>query len=89
MYKEATRYHVVAESQSADVIVNKTIPRRWPSIETTLINVTCKFTGIPYIYTEMSRDATTQIMCVLIGQGCLSRPMICLRCRSECSSQQL
>ena len=40
------------------------------------------FTGIPCIYTEMSRDVTTQILCVLIGQGCLSRPMICLRCRS-------
>ena len=40
------------------------------------------FTGIPYKYTEMSRDVTTQILCMLIGQGCLSRPMICLRCRS-------
>ena len=40
------------------------------------------FTGIPCIYTEMSRDVTTQILCVLIGQGCLSHPMICLRCRS-------
>ena len=40
------------------------------------------FTGIPCIYTEMSRDVTTQILCVLIGQGRLSRPMICLRCRS-------
>ena len=37
-------------------------------------------TGIPY--TEMSRDVTTQILCVLIGQGCLSRPIICSRCRS-------
>ena len=34
------------------------------------------------IYTEMSRDVTTLILCVLIGQGRLSRPMICLRCRS-------
>ena len=40
------------------------------------------FTGIPCIYTEMSRDVTTQILCVLIGQGSLTRPMICLRCRS-------
>ena len=40
------------------------------------------FTGIPYIYTEISRDVTTQMLCVLIAQGCLSRPMICLRCRS-------
>ena len=40
------------------------------------------FTGIPCIYTEMSRDVTTQILCVLIGQGSLSRPMICLICRS-------
>ena len=40
------------------------------------------FTGIPCIYTEMYRDVTTQILCVLIGQGCLSRPMIFLRCRS-------
>ena len=40
------------------------------------------FTGIQCIYTEMSRDVTTQILCVLIGQGTLSRPMICLRCRS-------
>ena len=40
------------------------------------------FTGIPCIYTEMSRDVTTQILCVLIGQRSLSRPMICLRCRS-------
>ena len=40
------------------------------------------FTGIPYIYTEMSRDVTTQILCVLIGQGYLSPPMICLRYRS-------
>ena len=67
IYKEATRYHVVAESQSAEVIVNKTIPRRWPSIETTRINVTCLlvYQGIPYIYTEMSRDVTTQIsVCV-------------------------
>ena len=39
------------------------------------------FTGIPCIYTEMSRDVTTQILCVLIGQGCLSRPI------SECSLQ--
>ena len=38
------------------------------------------FTDIPCIYTEMSRNVTTQILCVLIGQGCLSRPMICLRC---------
>ena len=35
------------------------------------------FTGIPY--NEMSRDVTTQILCVLIGQECLSRPMICLK----------
>ena len=40
------------------------------------------FTGIPCIYTEMSRDVTTQILCVLIGQGCLFRPIICLRCKS-------
>ena len=40
------------------------------------------FTGIPCIYTEISRDVTTQILCVLIGQGSLTRPMICLRCRS-------
>ena len=40
------------------------------------------FTGIPCIYTEMSRDVMTQILCVLIGQGCLSCPMICLGCRS-------
>ena len=40
------------------------------------------FTGIPCIYTEMSRDVKTQILCVLIGQGSQSRPMICLRCRS-------
>ena len=40
------------------------------------------FTGIPCIYTEMSRDVTTQSLCVLIGQGSLSRPMICSRCRS-------
>ena len=39
-------------------------------------------TGIPCIYNEMSRDLTTQILCVLIGQGGLFRPMICLRCRS-------
>ena len=37
------------------------------------------FTGIPCIHTEMSRDVTTQITCVLIGQRSLSRPMICLR----------
>ena len=30
----------------------------------------------------MSRDVTTQILCVLIGQGRLSQPMICLGCRS-------
>ena len=42
MYNEATRYHVVAESRSADVIVNRTIPRCWPSIETTRINVRFK-----------------------------------------------
>ena len=41
MYIEATRYHVVAESQSADVIVNRTIPKCWPSIEITRLNVTC------------------------------------------------
>ena len=35
-----------------------------------------------HMLTEMSRDVTTQILCVLIGQGRLSRPMICLRCRS-------
>ena len=34
------------------------------------------------LFTEMSRDVTTQILCVLIGQGRLSRPMICLGCRS-------
>ena len=28
-----------------------------------------------------SRDVMTQILCV-IGQGSLSRPMVCLRCRS-------
>ena len=39
-------------------------------------------TCIPCIYTEISRDVTTQILCVLIGQGRLSRPMICLECRS-------
>ena len=77
MYNEATRYHVVAESQSADVIVYRTIPKRWPSIDQCHM-----FTGIPCIYTEMSRDVKTQILCVLISQGSLSRPMICLRCRS-------
>ena len=46
MYNEATRYHVVAESQSADVIVNRTIPRCWPSI---LINVTCLLVYRAYI----------------------------------------
>ena len=40
------------------------------------------FTDVPCIYTEMSRDVTTWILCVLIGQISLSRPMICLRCRS-------
>ena len=50
MYNEATRYHVVAESQSADVIVNRTIPRHWPSIETTTrINVTCLLVYRAYI----------------------------------------
>ena len=50
MYNEATRcYHVVAESQSADVTVNGTIPRRWPSIETTRINVTCLLVYRAYI----------------------------------------
>ena len=67
--------------QSADVTVNRTIPRRWPSIEKNT-DQCHMFTGIPCIYTEMSRDVTTQILCVLIGQGRLSRPMICLGCRS-------
>ena len=49
MYNEATPYHVVAESLSADVIVNRTIPRRWPSIETTRINVTCLLVYRAYI----------------------------------------
>ena len=57
--------------------IYRTIPKRWPSIDQCHM-----FTGIPCIYTEMSRDVTTQILCVLIGQGSLSRPMICLRCRS-------
>ena len=80
MYNEATRYHVVAEGQSADVIINRTIPRRWPSIETTQINVTCLLVYRAYILKcpEMWQPR----FCVLIGQGCLSRPMICLRCRS-------
>ena len=50
MYNEATRcYQVVAESQSADVTVNRTIPRGWPSIETTRINVTCLLVYRAYI----------------------------------------
>ena len=49
MYNEAMRYHVVAENQSADVIVNRTIPKRWPSIETTRINVTCLLVYRAYI----------------------------------------
>ena len=90
MYNEATRcYHVVAESQSADNTVNRTIPKHWPSIETTRINVTCLL--VYGAYTEMSRNVTTQILCVLIDEGRLSRPMICLRCKwpiSECSLPQ-
>ena len=42
-------YHVVAESQSADIIVNRTITRHWPSIETTRINVTCLLVYRAYI----------------------------------------
>ena len=63
MYKEATRYHVVAESQSADVIVNKTIPRRWPSIETPRINVTCLLVYRTYIQqlSVIARIVTTRI----------------------------
>ena len=49
MYNEARRYHLATESQSADVIVNRTIPRRWPSIETTRINVTCLLVYRAYI----------------------------------------
>ena len=56
MYNEATRSHVVAESQSADVIVNWTIPRRWPSIETTRINVTCLLVYRAYILNVQGCD---------------------------------
>ena len=49
MYNEAAPYQVVAESLSADVIVNRTIPRRWPSIETSRINVTCLLVYRAYI----------------------------------------
>ena len=34
------------------------------------------FTGIPHIYTEKSRDVTTQILCVLIGQGISSYDLL-------------
>ena len=56
MYNEATRYHVVAERQSADVIVHRTIPRRWPSIETTRINVTCLLVYGAYIVASELKD---------------------------------
>ena len=56
MYNEATRYHVVAESQSADVIVNRTIPKRWPSIEIPRINVTSLLVYHAYILNVQGCD---------------------------------
>ena len=42
------RSQVVADSQSANVIGNPTLPRRWPSIETTLDQCHL-FTGLWYM----------------------------------------
>ena len=62
---QAMCYHVVADSQSADVIGIGTLARRYPALKQHWINVTCLL--VCNAYTKRSRDVTTQILCV-IGQ---------------------
>ena len=74
------RYHVVTDSQSADVFENGPFRDVGPVFKQHWINVTCLLVCRTCV--ERFRGVTDPYIMWVIGQGRLSRPMKCLRSRS-------